>query len=124
MISFVFTFVYHSCYIRWVRLETLKYDGFDYDTGNPKKVRAHGVTLAEIDDFFNQELLIIEDLKHSINESRFIAVGLSPKRKRAMFVAFTTRIKRSEIYIRPISARYCHKKEAQIYETTKKDIQR
>ena len=104
-----------------MRLEKIEYDGFDYDVGNVRKIQSHGISLGEIEDFFTQELLIVEDAKHSLKEKRLIAVGLS-KKNRPMFVAFTKRTKDKETFIRPISARYCHKKEAEIYESIKENI--
>jgi uncharacterized DUF497 family protein len=105
-----------------VRVERLQYDGFDYDLGNVRKIQSHGLSLGEIEDFFAQDLLILEDTRHSNQkERRLIAVGRSRKR-RPMFVAFTLRTKGGETYIRPISARYCHKKEAELYENLKKNI--
>ncbi|MCM0607236.1 MAG: BrnT family toxin [Xanthomonadaceae bacterium] len=81
------------------------------------------MSLGEIEDFLTQELLIMDDARHSQKEKRFIAVGLT-KKKRPMLVAFTARTKGGEILIRPISARYCHKKEADTYETIKKNIKK
>jgi uncharacterized DUF497 family protein len=107
-----------------VRVQILEFDGFDYDLGNIKKIQSHGVSIGEIETFFEQELLVVEDRKHSSNsERRFIAVGQS-KRGRAMFVAYTVRKKGVELHIRPISARYCHAKEAKIYENLKKSLKK
>ena len=40
----------------------------------------------------------------------------SSEPKRCLFVAFVVRLKGSELLIRPISARYTHKKEKEAYE--------
>jgi len=61
--------------------------------------------------FFQSRVFVAPDLKHSEEEERFLAVGYSPNGK-PMFVVFTLRGN----LIRPISARYMHKKEAQNYE--------
>ncbi len=90
--------------------------GFDWDTGNRRKCRQHGLALREIEAFFRQEsVFVMPDIHHSQVEERYIAYGPSPK-GRPMLVAFTFRIKEGETFIRPISARYMHAKEAREYE--------
>jgi uncharacterized DUF497 family protein len=86
-------------------------EGFDWDEGNVTKCQKHGVTLEEIEEFFQAQIYVAPDLKHSQDEERFLAVGRLPS-GRPMFVAFTFRNK----LIRPISARYMHEKEAKQYE--------
>ena len=91
--------------------------GFDWDTGNRRKCRQHGLALGEIEAFFRQEsVFVMPDIHHSQVEERYIAYGPSPAKGRPMFVAFTIRIKEGETLIRPISARYMHEKEAREYE--------
>ena len=46
----------------------LEYDGFDWNEGNIQKAQKHGVGLGEIEDFFSQELLILDDYRHSQSE--------------------------------------------------------
>jgi uncharacterized protein len=58
---------------------------------------------------------VAPDPKHSAEEDRFIAVGRSA-RGRPLFVAFIFRTKDGERLIRPVSARYMHKKEIEGYE--------
>ena len=90
--------------------------GFDWDTGNRRKCRKHGIALPEIEGFFRQDsVFVMPDIHHSQTEERYIAYGPSPK-GRPMFVAFTFRIRGDEMLIRPISARYMHEKEAREYE--------
>ena len=90
--------------------------GFDWDSGNGQKCRKHGLALKEIEGFFRQpDLFVVPDIHHSQSEERYIAYGLSPKGS-PMLVAFTFRIREDETLIRPISARYMHKKEVQEYE--------
>lgn len=90
--------------------------GFDWDAGNRRKCRKHGLALEEIEAFFRQEsVFVMPDIHHSRSEERYIAYGHSPK-GRPMFVAFTFRIREDETLIRPISARYMHEKEAREYE--------
>ena len=97
------------------------YDGFDWDTGNIKKVQRHGPTINEIEEFFDQELLVFEDQKHSQTELRMIAAGQS-RTKRPMFVAYTVRSTGELKFIRVISARYMHKKERKLYEDLRETI--
>jgi uncharacterized DUF497 family protein len=104
-----------------VRLETISYDGFDWDIGNSIKSQKHGVSLEEIEELFSQVVLYFEDHRHSVTEKRLIAVGLASG-KRALFIAFTFRKNGEENLIRVISARYTHKKEYEIYETIKKNL--
>lgn len=59
------------------------------------------------------------DLKHSTGEDRYIAVGRD-ENGRAMFVAFTFREWNGERLIRPVTARYMHRKEIEGYEENEK----
>ncbi|ACB54313.1 unknown [Crocosphaera subtropica ATCC 51142] len=86
-------------------------EGFDWEEGNETKCQKHGVTLEEIEGFFQTQIYVAPDIKHSQDEDRFLAVGRLPS-GRPLFVAFTLR----NNLIRPISARYMHEKEAQQYE--------
>ncbi len=102
-----------------MKIQTL---GFDWDTGNRRKCRKHGLRLEEIEEFFRQpSLLVIPDIHHSQSEERAIAYGRSAK-GRPMLVAFSFRIREDETLIRPISARYMHKKEAKEYEEKSAEI--
>ncbi len=85
---------------------------FEWDSGNWPKCGNHGVTREEIEQLFlESEVMISRDIKHSTpQEKRLIAVGYV--KSRAMFVVFTNRNDK----IRPLSARYMHKKELKHYE--------
>ncbi len=87
--------------------------GFDWDDGNKQKNwEKHQVDFRECEEvFFNQPLLIKEDLKHSSQEKRFYALGRSDI-GRTLFLVFTLRNNK----IRVISARDQSKKERKIYE--------
>lgn len=88
--------------------------GFEWDSGNARKNEQHGVTAAEAEQvFFNQPLLLLEDVKHSQGEPRFHALGLTHD-KRPLHVTFTLR--GDGTLIRVISARDMHRKERAIYE--------
>ena len=78
--------------------------GFDWDEGNRDKSQKHGVSLEEIERFFEQDILIAPDEQHSQDESRYLGVG-SGSDNRPMFVVYTLRNKNGETLIWPISAR-------------------
>ena len=94
-------------------LELDNITGFDWDDGNLyKNEKKHGITWQEIEEvFFNQPLLISEDIKHSENECRCFALGVTNK-KIKLFISFTKRGDK----IRVISARVMNKKERNRYE--------
>jgi uncharacterized DUF497 family protein len=58
---------------------------------------------------------VAPDPRHSALEDRFLAVGRNAA-QRPMFVAFALRERNGAVFIRPISARYMHKKEIDAYE--------
>ena len=89
--------------------------GFDWDDGNARKSKdKHSVRQSEAEQvFFNQPLLILADQKHSQQEPRFHALGITDDR-RQLHITFTLRGAGS--LIRVISARNMHRKERKIYE--------
>jgi len=90
--------------------------GFDWDKGNARKNDKHGVSMAEAEQvFFNQPLLLLPDPGHSQSESRFYALGKSDD-GRTLHITFTLR--GGGKLIRVISARNMHRKERTIYEQT------
>jgi uncharacterized DUF497 family protein len=89
--------------------------GFDWDDGNRAKCREHGVSPAEIEALFERPVLIVPDEAHSTNEERLRAIGRTV-RGRSVFLVFTIRERDGERLIRPISARYMHRKEVASYE--------
>ncbi len=91
-------------------------DGFDWDAGNRDKCRKHGVSLAEIEAVLGGQPLIASDPGHSMGETRSIAVGRTVA-GRAVFIAFTLRMRGGRWLFRPISARYMRAKESQRYES-------
>ena len=89
---------------------------FDWDDGNARKNDKHSVSMAESEQaFFNEPLLLIADTKHSHGESRFHALGRTDN-GRELHITFTLRNDGEKI--RVISARDMHKKERTIYEQT------
>ena len=95
----------------------MEFGGFDWDEGNRAKCQKHGVSIADIESVFTSRVLILDDPGNSEAGPRFRAIGVTGKGRRA-FVAFTQRGKR----IRPISARYMHKKEIVRYEKDNSDL--
>jgi uncharacterized DUF497 family protein len=89
--------------------------GFDWDEGNRAKCLKHGVSIAEIEALLRSEPHVAPDPRHSAAEDRFIAVGRNAQ-GRALFVAFTFRTRDGKRLIRPVSARYMHRKEVASYE--------
>lgn len=75
----------------------------------------HGVSVDEIESLFEGTPRIAPDWKHSANEDRLLAIGRTAA-GRALFVAFVFRMVDGTFRIRPISARYMHKKEIDAYE--------
>lgn len=97
-------------------IDFTKITAFDWDEGNARKNDKHGVSMAEAEQaFFNQPLLVIDDSKHSEAEGRFHALGKTNE-DRLLHITFTLR--HAGKSIRVISARDMHRKERKIYEQT------
>ena len=94
--------------------------GFDWDHVNtPKIINKHKVIPSEAEQiFFNEPLLLLGDLKHSQDEPRFHALGITDDR-RLSHVTFTLRAQNT--LIRIISARDMHQKERKVYEQTERN---
>ena len=90
-------------------------EGFDWDEGNARKsVEKHDVSQGEAEQiFFNDPLLIVEDVGHSVRELRLHALGRTDA-GRLLHVTFTLRGEGR--LIRVISARTMHRKERVRYE--------
>ncbi|HBL52428.1 MAG: hypothetical protein A3D24_03245 [Candidatus Blackburnbacteria bacterium RIFCSPHIGHO2_02_FULL_39_13] len=94
-------------------LDLSKIVGFIWDKGNlDKSYKKHGITPKETEEIFlDENLLLVDDVRHSQLEERYIAVGLTTQNK-VLFVVFTIRKDK----IRIISARKANKKERNQYE--------
>ena len=90
-------------------------EGFDWDEGNARKnVEKHQVGQSEAEQiFFNDPLLISEDVGHSIRELRLHALGCTDT-GRQLHVTFT--LHNEGRVIRVVSARPMHRKERIRYE--------
>lgn len=95
----------------------MKFDGFDWDQGNIEKCRRHGLTLAEIESVFDGAVIILPDLDHSELENRLRGIGVTVT-GRSAFVVFTMRNGK----LRPLSARFMHRREVDRYEKDNSDI--
>lgn len=86
---------------------------FDWDSGNlNKNLHKHDGSDKESEEVFNNEpLKIFEDIKHSQEEMRFVAYGVT-NLNRKLTVVFTLRKQK----IRVISARDQNRKESIEYE--------
>ena len=89
--------------------------GFEWDAGNARKsVAKHAVGRFEAEQiFFNAPLLLLSDGKHSAEDRRLHALGITSIGRR-LHVTFTLR--QSGTLIRVISARDMHRKERAVYE--------
>lgn len=89
-------------------------EGFDWDEGNVRKNEKHGVTQQEAEEiFFNEPLIVADDVKHSLGEKRYQALGITNGGRR-LHSTFTLR--RHDTLIRIISARDMSRKERGIYD--------
>jgi len=92
-------------------------DGFDWDSGNWPKCGKHGVGRKEIEAiFYSAETIYLDDNAHSRNERRWLAISRSSPGHHGLLVGFTYRQRGGLSLIRPISARFMHKKEVGRYD--------
>ena len=86
--------------------------GFDWDDGNDTKSwKKHTVTMAECEElFFAEPLVVRADIAHSEREARYAALGQTAAGRRLLLI-FTLR----ESSIRVISARSMSRREREVY---------
>jgi len=94
----------------------MKVTGFDWDDGNWPKCGKHGVSKAEIEAVFQNTPSVHPD--PFAGEERFRAIGFNDD-GRYIFAVFILRTTDNGSLIRPLSARYMHKKEIASYEQQK-----
>jgi len=73
------------------------------------------VPITAIEHLFRRPLALFPDLAHSGAEERFKAIGLTDD-GRGVLIVFTLRKRGGETFIRPVAARYMHRKEVEYYE--------
>lgn len=95
-----------------VRLNRVK--SFEWDRWNiDKSYKKHGITPNEAEEpFLDENLIFLEDIKHSHAEERFMLIGETTTKK-LLFVVFTYR----DHKVRIVSARLANRKERKRYET-------
>jgi uncharacterized DUF497 family protein len=93
------------------------FSGLDWDDGNLAKCQNRGVSIEEIEAMFAGEPHYAPDAVHSVTEQRYLATGHTAA-DRPLLVVFTVREREGRRYVRPISARYMHAKEAARYAPT------
>jgi uncharacterized DUF497 family protein len=86
--------------------------GFDWDEANAIKIwKKHSVSQAECEQiFFNEPLVVADDVKHSGVEHRYYVLGATDQGRR-LFLVFTLR----GDLIRVVTARDMNRKEQRIY---------
>jgi uncharacterized DUF497 family protein len=89
--------------------------GFQWDRGNREKCQKHGVPIATIECLFRRDLAVFPDPAHSAMEVRYKAIGRT-ENKRAVLIVFTLRGQGGARLIRPISARFMHRKEIAYFD--------
>lgn len=92
-----------------------KVAGFEWDNGNRDKCQKHGVPIATIESLFHKPLAVFPDPEHSGTEERFKGIGRTGD-GRGVLIVFTLRRQEGDTFIRPVSARYMHRKEVEHYE--------
>jgi len=96
---------------------------FEWDTGNKdKNVHKHKVQNSESEEVFVNNPILLIDTTHSQTENRYIAFGVTDK-KRQLVIAFTLRGEKEEI-IRVISSRNQDKKEKELYQKLKSEVRK
>jgi len=91
----------------------MKIVGFDWDEGNWPKCATHGVSREEIEEVLLNTPAVMPD-PHP-DEPRMRAIGKTAA-GRYVFLVFVLRGMKSQIFLRPISARFMHQKEVDHYE--------
>lgn len=94
------------------------FGGIEWDSGNWPKCGKHGVSIAEIEAVLRGQPSILPDPAHSRSDTRLLAIGRTGE-GRYVFICFTVRQQAQARLLRPISARYMHRKEIESYEKTR-----
>lgn len=97
----------------------MKIAGIEWDEGNWPKCGKHGLSKDEIEFVLQRATFRIPDPNPSESRFRTAARGTDG---RAVFAVFAYRERQGKIFIRPISARYMHRKEIEAYEQIEKTM--
>lgn len=94
---------------------------FEWDKGNKdKNVQKHKVQNSEGEEVFFNNPMFLEDTSHSQKESRYLAFGITDK-KRPLMISFTLRGENLE-RIRIISFRDQNKREKELCQRLKEEV--
>ncbi len=93
----------------------MKFDGFNWDEGNWPKCEKHGLSKAAIEWALEGTITLFNDPHNADKEQRYRAIGKDDE-GRYVFMVFCIRELDEKTLLRPISARYMHKKEIEHYE--------
>jgi len=93
----------------------LRVAGFEWDDGNRDRCQKHGVSRRAVESLFHWPFAVFPDPAHSGKEERFKAIGWTDD-GRAVLIVFTLREKANGTFVRPVSARYMHRKEVEHHE--------
>ena len=99
----------------------MEFTGFNWDLGNRAKCQKHGLTRDDIESVFDRSVVILPDKPNSQKEKRYRAIGTTRHGRRA-FIIFTLRQSIEGTLLRPISARYMHQEEVELYEKNYTDV--
>ena len=77
--------------------------------------------VSEVEELFSRPFLIVPDTLHSETEERLWGIGKTAS-GRSVFLVFTIRERAGKRLIRPVSARYMHRKEVRDYEEENPDV--
>ncbi|CAK0761236.1 conserved hypothetical protein [Gammaproteobacteria bacterium] len=92
----------------------MKISGFDWDDGNWPKCGKHGVSREEIEQVLTGTPAVMADPYPG--EPRMRAIGKTAA-GRYIFLVFMPREIDGQTMLRPVSARYMHRKEIEHYES-------
>ena len=87
---------------------------FNWDGANLGHTAKHGVTPDEIEHLFRNDPMVYPDPYPASLETRWRAIGKN-QHGRFVFVVFRIVGHEDVLVVRPISARYMHKKEIEAY---------
>lgn len=100
-------------YVQMSYFSFMRIKGVEWDGGNWPKCGNHGVSQSEIEYVLKHSTIRVRD--PNPDEERFRTAGQTSE-GRHVFVVYTYREYKSDVFIRPISARYMHEKEVKNYE--------
>jgi len=83
--------------------------------GRGQSPEVSDLSARDIESIFQGPVSVFPDPEHSGEEERFIGIGKTEKHRNVL-VVFKLRRKDDVVLIRPISARFMHKKEIDYYE--------